>query len=86
MNIFSWGETCNPGQTSVANSHEAKFVVDLCLLLTSNQVPPVNVGIITHIPTKVLYKGVAGQQEIKLTFKCLAILPPHQQKEGRTGM
>ena len=36
-------------------------MVNLCLHLTSNKVPPVNVGIITHIPTKVLSKGVAGQ-------------------------
>ena len=73
---FSQGKTCNPGQTSVANSHETKFVVDLCLHLTSNQVPPVNVGIITHLPTKVLSKGVARQPETKMTFKCLTILPP----------
>ena len=33
-NKFSQGETCNPGQTSVANSHKAKFVVDLYLHLT----------------------------------------------------
>ena len=35
------------GQTPVADHHEAKFVVNLCLHLTSNKVPPANVGIIT---------------------------------------
>ena len=42
------------GQTPAANHHEAKFVVTLCLHLTSNKVPPVNVGIITP------YKGQKG--------------------------
>ena len=35
------------GQTSVANRHEADFVVTLCLHLTSNKVPAANIGIIT---------------------------------------
>ena len=35
------------GQTSVANHHDTKFVMNLCLHLTSNKIPPANVGIIT---------------------------------------
>ena len=44
---------------------------------TSYQVPPVSVGIITHIPPQRYYtKWVVGQQETEMTFKCLATPPP----------
>ena len=42
------------------------------------QVPPVNVGTMTHIPTKVLYKGVVGQlSDIKSASPSF----PHQQEK-----
>ena len=70
--------TCNPGQTSVANSHEAKFVVNLCLHLTSNKVPPANVGIITHLPTKVLLDRWQGN---KVTLSASPSSPTSREKE-----
>ena len=43
------------------------------------QVPPVNVGIITHTPTKVLSKGVVGQlSDIQSALPSFT----HQQEEG----
>ena len=56
--VFKKGKTCNPGQTSVANSHKAKFVVNLSTSYF-HKVSPVNVNIIT--PYKDIWKGFSSQ-------------------------
>ena len=56
-----------------------KFVVDLCLHLSSATCKCRHNHMYT--PTKVLYIGVVGQQETEMTFKVPCHPCPHQQEE-----